>query len=140
MINFYPTIRKIKIDKFLQREKANTPFTGYLEPLTKAPKHLAFDQLLLADLLHRDKSGTDSQSLDFYDQNTIQKLIQIQYPATKALHIGLLTIYILGFLLPFVITVLTNHLYKEELRKPGHGLLQFQQACLIVCAITLGFY
>ena len=87
MINFYPMIRKIKIDVFLDRSASTLFNTQYLKPYkSKIPflsikaRSIKMNHLILSTLMAHKSNFDDMESLSFYDQSTIKKLIDLQQP------------------------------------------------------------
>lgn len=104
-INFYPIIRKIKIDKLMRRQALKKNHTEYLALLDEKPED--FDQiedLFLADLLFKQESNRK-----FFNNTSVQKLIDRQYKYTRRLMRNLLLLYIFGFMAPFIYNVFESN-------------------------------
>lgn len=58
VINFYPIIRKIKIDKLMRRPALNKSYTAYLSLLEQEPEDFdEIEDLFLADLLFKQENN-----------------------------------------------------------------------------------
>lgn len=98
--------------------------------------------MLLADLMTRNKG---SQDMDFYDQSTVQRLIDRQFPESAKLMAVLLYIYMLGFLVPFIVGVSLSHNRQANNRRQNTneisaGFITTQTICLSSCLLTQIFF
>lgn len=71
-MNFVPLITKIKVDLLMGRESSESQYTDYLSRYENmTPQELDYiDDLFLADLFTNSEDN-----LDFFKQETIQKII-----------------------------------------------------------------
>lgn len=70
-INFIPMINKIKIDLMMQRPPSSLSYTQYLSRINKKPQEFDYiDDLFLADMFSNSESN-----LEFFKQETVQKII-----------------------------------------------------------------
>ena len=100
-INFQPFIRKIKIQKLMNRKASKLKGTSYLKKFDDNPRYInAITDLFLADMMRQRK-----ETPEFYAQQSVQKLIDRQYVVTKDVIFSLLVIYLIGFIIPFGINI-----------------------------------
>lgn len=139
IIDFQPTIRKIKIDKFLKRKASVTTFTKYLLTIENDPKDVAFDTLLLTELMYLQSNNKDN--LDFYGTSTVQRLIDIQFSKTKKLMSSLFVVYLIGFCIPLSVHIVVNKLYmKEEFEKGNSKNTDLSSALTLIMLVTQVFF
>lgn len=74
-INFIPLITKLKIDLLMERQPNSLNYTQYLGRINKKAQEFDYiDDLFLADLFSNSESN-----LDFFKQETVQKIIDRQF-------------------------------------------------------------
>ena len=101
-INFVPMINKIKVDLLMNRQPSSLNYTNYLIRLRqyKPQEFDHIDDLFLADLF-----SANEDNLDFFNQETVQKIINRQFMYTREFVAKLLTIYTFGFVVPQIINI-----------------------------------
>lgn len=96
-INFLPMIVKIKIDKYMNRKVSSLNYTTYLSYFDDMTANQVdnIDDLFLAELFSYQGSN-----LDFFKQQSVQKIIERQFGYTSQLIRTMLIIYTFGFVVP----------------------------------------
>ena len=91
-------IRKIKIDKILERKSDQAFYTDYLDLFENDPKEIKYiSDLFLSNLIFRN-----TFTPQFMEQSTVQLLIEVQYRDTKPFIKNLWVAYTFGFYLPYI--------------------------------------
>lgn len=91
------------------------------------------DDLFLADLFSYNESY-----LDFFQQESIQKIIDRQFEYTKKFISRLLLIYCVGFVVPQITNIYINGL-RREMKLPDNFVI-LQMILYVMCGTTQFFF
>ena len=109
-------------------------YTQYLARIKKKPQELDYiDDLFLADLF-----SNSEENLDFFKQETIQKIINRQFTYTAEFIRRLLFIYSVGFVIPQICNIYLNGQRTEQALTDGQIL--FQVCLSVICGATQFFF
>ncbi len=95
-------IRKMKIDKILERDASDAHGTQYLELINQEFKDISYvDDLLISTIINH---GAEMNP-DIIEQSSVKRIVELQFMRVKPIIERHLLIYIFFFVFPFIYNI-----------------------------------